>query len=70
LHAIMGAPAAAVEGFKYSTAMKDSGLVWDADTMAAFLAKPKKVVPGTKMAFPGLKKEKDVQNLLAYLAAK
>lgn len=68
LHNIIGAKAATVEGYNYSKAMEISGLTWDAETLTAFLTKPKAVVKGTKMAFNGLKKEKDIENLLAYLA--
>ncbi len=68
LHGIIGAQAAVVEGFRYSKAMKESGVVWDADSLAAFLTKPKVFMKGTKMSFGGLKKETDVENLLAYLA--
>jgi cytochrome c2 len=43
-------------------------LVWDAETLDGFLAKPKKYLKGTKMAFAGLKKEKDRADVIAYLA--
>lgn len=69
LYGVMNREAGAVEGFKYSSAMKDSGLVWDVETMSAFLAKPKKFLKGTKMSFPGLKKEKDIADVIAYIAA-
>ncbi|KAB7614262.1 c-type cytochrome [Amylibacter sp. SFDW26] len=68
LHGIIGAQAAAVEGFKFSKAMKESGITWDAENLTAFLTKPKAFVKGTNMSFGGLKKEADVENLLAYLA--
>ena len=64
---IVGRSAGAVEGFKYSKAMAESGLVWDAATLAGFLAKPKKYLKGTKMSFAGLKKESDIANVIAYL---
>jgi len=70
LYQILGANAASVEGFKYSQAMIDSGLVWNAETLTTFLKKPKALVPGTKMAFGGLKKEKQIVDLIAYLASK
>jgi cytochrome c len=59
----------AVEGYKYSKAMIAYGEdnVWDEETLDAYLEKPKKVVKGTKMAFGGLRKEKDRQNVIAYL---
>lgn len=68
LMGIIGRPAAAVESYtKYSTAMKNSGLVWDEATLDAYLVNPKKFLKGTNMVFAGLKKEKDRQNLIAYL---
>ncbi len=70
LYKILGANAASVEGFKYSQAMIDSGLVWNAETLTTFLKKPKALVPGTKMAFGGLKKENQIVDLIAYLASK
>ena len=56
LAGLFGRTAGTVEGFKYSTAMKDSGIVWDEETLDGFLTKPKDVVPKTRMAFPGFKK--------------
>jgi len=70
LYQILGANAASVEGFKYSQAMIDTGLVWNAETLTTFLKKPKALVPGTKMAFGGLKKENQIVDLIAYLASK
>lgn len=67
LHGVIGSTAGSVEGFKYSDAMKESGLVWDEATLDSFLTKPKDVVPKTRMAFPGLKDEQDRQDVIAYL---
>jgi cytochrome c len=67
LHGVIGRPAGTAEGFKYSSAMKDSGIVWSEETIAEYVADPKAYIPGNKMAFPGLKKEEDITNLLAYL---
>jgi len=67
LAGIFGRQAGSVEGYKYSAAMASSGIVWDEATMDAFLVKPKDVVPKTKMAFAGLKKEVQRQDLIAYL---
>ncbi len=47
--------------------MKNSGLVWDVETLDAYLTNPKKFLKGTKMAFAGLKKEADRANLIAWL---
>ncbi len=64
---IFGRTAGAVEGFKYSDAMKSSGIVWDDETIAAYMKDPKGYIPKNRMAFAGLKKEADIANLLAYL---
>lgn len=68
LAGLMGRTAGAVDGFAYSEALAGSGLSWNAETLAAFLANPKGVVPGNKMAFPGVREAEDIQNLIAYLA--
>jgi cytochrome c len=71
LNGIVGRPAGSAEGFKYSTAMAAKGaegLVWDEATLAPYLADPKGVVKGTKMAFAGIKKPEEISNLIAYLA--
>jgi cytochrome c len=47
--------------------MKSSGIVWSEDTLKAYLADPKTVVPGTKMSFTGLKKDEEIENILEYL---
>ena len=67
LHGIFGAKAGMVPKYKYSKAMKKSNIVWNEETLDQFLAKPKKMIKGTKMSFSGLKKKKDRDNLLAYL---
>ena len=67
LHGVIGREAGMVEGFKYSDAMKDSGVTWTAENLDAYLENPKKFMPKTKMAFAGLKKEKDRQDVIAYL---
>jgi len=67
LFGIVGKPAAAVKGYRYSKAMKKSGLTWDEATLDKYLTKPKKLVKKTKMAFVGLKKEKDRKAVIAYL---
>ena len=67
LHGILGAAAGQVDGYKYSTALTDTDIVWTSEALAAFLADPKGFAPGTKMQFPGLNKDEDIVNLLAYL---
>lgn len=70
LNGIVGASAGAVEGFRYSKALAEraeAGLAWDAENLKAFLAKPKEFLPRTKMSFPGLRKDADLEAILAYL---
>ena len=65
---LFGRQAGSVESFKkYSKAMRESGIVWNAETLDGYLENPKKYLKGGKMAFAGLKKEKDRQNIIAYL---
>ena len=70
LYGIVGAEKGAVAGFAYSKAMKDAATAlgpWTYDSLNKFLIKPKDYIPGTKMAFAGLKKETDRADMLAYL---
>lgn len=72
LAGVFGRPIAAVEGFKYSDALKEKGAagdVWDEANIAAYLTAPKTFAPGNKMAFAGLKKPEEVANVIAYLAS-
>ena len=64
---LLGREAGSIEGYKYSKAMKASGLVWDDATLTEYLRAPKKYVKGTKMAFAGLRKDADIENVIAYL---
>jgi cytochrome c len=47
--------------------MKNSGIVWDDETLAKYLRDPRGSMPGNKMAFPGIKNDEEMANLLAYL---
>ena len=67
LNGLFGRKAGAVEGYKYSKAMKDADITWDEETLDKYLAKPKKFIPKTKMAFAGLKKEPQRADVIAYL---
>jgi cytochrome c len=67
LNGIFGRRAASTADYRYSPAMKDSGIVWSDKTLAAFLGAPRAVVPGTKMRFWGISDEKQIADLLAYL---
>ncbi len=67
LYGIFGRTAGTVEKFKYSKAMKGSGIIWVEETLDEYLTKPRAFVPKNRMAFPGLKKEADRADLIAYL---
>ncbi|MGV6812695.1 MAG: c-type cytochrome [Brevirhabdus sp.] len=70
LNGIVGHPAGAVDGFKYSKPMlaaAEGGLVWDEASLDQFLTKPKDMIKGTKMSFSGMKKEGDRAAIIAYL---
>jgi len=70
LNNVMGRVAGTADGFKYSKAMiaaGEGGMVWDDAALAAYLAAPKDVVPKTKMAFAGLKKDAEIEDVIAYL---
>ncbi len=68
LFGFMGQEAGQVEGFKYSKAFLEAGLTWDEATLAAWLTDPRGLVKGTKMAFPGLRKENDLADVIAWMA--
>ena len=67
LAGLFGRKAGTAEGYSYSDAMKNSGITWGDDTLFKYLEKPKDMVPGTKMAFPGLKEAQDRSDVIAYL---
>jgi cytochrome c len=67
LNGLIGRKAGSVSGYNYSDANRNSGLVWDEPTLAKYLRSPRDIVPGTKMAFPGLSSDDDIANVIAYL---
>ena len=67
LHGIFGRKAGTIAGFASSDAMKDSGIVWDDDTLAKFLRDPKEAVPGNRMSFPGIADDAVLRDLLRAL---
>ena len=67
LFGIFGREAGTLEGYKFSKAFQGSDVVWDEATLDQFLLKPKKFIPKTKMGFPGLKKEDQRADVIAYL---
>jgi cytochrome c len=69
LNGVVGRMHAAVEGFAYSDAnLALASETWTPEAINSFIENPKKYMPGTKMAFPGLPKAEDRANVIAYLA--
>lgn len=67
LNGLFGRKAGTVPGFSYSAANKDSGITWDAAVFADYIKDPKAKMPGTKMVFAGIRNEKEIMDLTAYL---
>ncbi|AZO83482.1 cytochrome c family protein [Stutzerimonas stutzeri] len=67
LNGVIGRQSAVTTDYVYSDAMKSANLVWDRETLIAYLEAPKKVVPGTRMIFWGLSDPEKIEDLLAYL---
>lgn len=70
LYDVVGRPVGSHEGFAYSDGMRehhDKGDVWSFENLDAFIHKPKKFTPGTKMTFTGINNAKERADVLAYL---
>jgi len=67
LWGVIGRKAGTIANYKYSKAMSKFGKIWDFESMNTFLIKPKDYVQGTKMAYVGLKNEKDRASIILYL---
>ena len=67
LNGVVGRAAGKYPAYRYSSAMRKSGVTWDEATLGTYLRAPDKLVPGTKMAFPGIANDQDLANLIAYL---
>jgi len=67
LNGLNGRKSGTIDGFSYSDAYKYSGITWSEATFKEYIVNPAAKIPGTKMAFVGVKKEKDVADLWAYL---
>lgn len=64
---ILGRKSGSVEGFRYSSAMKNANIVWSETTIDEYIADPKKYVPGNKMVLAPIKKAQQRADLIAYL---
>lgn len=69
LHNIFDRAAGSAEGYAYSKAMVASDIIWTDETLSAYLERPSAYIPKNKMAFAGLRKQSDRDNLIAYLKA-
>merc|ERR1711935_467406 len=69
LSGLFGRKTGQADGYSYTDANISKGITWGEDTLFEYLLNPKKYIPGTKMVFAGLKKEKERNNLIAYLKA-
>lgn len=67
LNGIIGRPAGVTTDYQYSDAMKNSGVVWTRDKLAAYIEDPKAVVSGTRMIFWGISDREKIENILSYL---
>jgi len=67
LWGVGGRKAGSAPGYTYSPAMKASRIVWNRETLTAFIASPSKVVPGTKMTYAGQKNPKAEAEIIDYL---
>jgi len=67
---LLGRPAGTAPGFRgYSAALKNSGIVWSAESLDRFLADPLSTVPGTRMGYAGVKDAQERADLIAFLTA-
>jgi cytochrome c len=68
LNGLDGRKSGTVEGFSYSDANKNSGITWSKEQFLDYIKDPKAKIPGTKMAFAGIKNETEANNLWAYIS--
>jgi len=67
LNGLFGRKTGQADGYSYSAANVNKGITWSEETLFTYLENPKKYIPGTKMVFAGIKKDKERNNLIAYL---
>ncbi|WP_306228259.1 c-type cytochrome [Bosea beijingensis] len=67
LNGVFGRQSGTVEGYSYSPANKNAGITWDDASFAEYIKDPKAKMPGTKMVFAGIKNDKEIADLTAYL---
>lgn len=67
LNGLFGRKSGTIAGYNYTDANKNSGIVWDEAVFAEYIKDPRAKIPGTKMIYAGLKDEKRVADLIAFL---
>uniref|UniRef100_A0A1I8ET62 Cytochrome c domain-containing protein n=1 Tax=Wuchereria bancrofti TaxID=6293 RepID=A0A1I8ET62_WUCBA len=67
LKGVIGRKSGTVDGYPYSSANKNKGVVWTRETLFEYLLDPKKYIPGTKMVFAGLKKPQERADLIKFI---
>lgn len=67
LHDVLGRTAGTIEGFAFSRAMQDSGVIWTDETLSAYLENPQGFMPGNRMAYAGLKDPNKRADVIAYI---
>src|ERR1700682_2897990 len=68
LDGLDGRKSGTAEGYSYSDSNKNSGITWNKEQFLDYIKDPKAKIPGTKMIFPGIKNEKEANDLWAFLA--
>jgi cytochrome c len=68
LNGLNGRKSGTVDGFNYSDANKNSGITWGEAVFKEYIKDPRAKVPGTKMIFAGIKNEKELGDLWAYVS--
>jgi cytochrome c len=67
LNGLDGRKSGTIAGYNYSDANKNSGITWNEATFKDYIKDPKAKIPGTKMVFPGIKTEKEAEDLWSFL---
>jgi cytochrome c len=67
LHGVFGRPAGTLDSFRFSPAMKRSGITWSAQTLDAYIADPQQAVPANRMPYAGMPEARDRADLIIYM---
>ena len=67
LNGLDGRKTGTIPGYSYTDANKNAAITWDDATFKEYIMDPRAKIPGTKMVFPGIKNEKEITDLWAYI---